>query len=225
MSATKKITEILKQSKIHPVIVFPENAVISKLDLSKSNSAFTPAIYNDFGLFTQFIKQQHADTNAAFLIGGYREERDMYRRSELFGVLEEPRSLHLGMDIWGEAGTPVHAPLNGKVHSFRFNDNFGDYGATIILEHQVADLVFFILYGHLALRDLDGLYTGKVIAQGEVFAHFGIPIENGHWPPHLHFQVIMDMGGLVGDYPGVCKPSEALQFLDNSPDPAMLLPF
>lgn len=149
----------------------------------------------------------------------------MYRRSELFGVTEEPRSLHLGIDIWGPAETKIYAPLGGMVHSFRFNNNHGDYGATIILQHQLETINFYILYGHLALKDIENLRVGQFLTRGEQFAHFGGPEENGNWPPHLHFQLILDMGIWEGDYPGVCKLSEADKYLKNSPDPGVILNF
>jgi hypothetical protein len=47
--------------------------------------------------------------------------------------------------------------------------------------------------------------------------------ENGNWPPHLHFQLIRDMQGWKGDYPGVAKFSERQQWLDNCPDPDTIL--
>lgn len=115
------------------------------------------------------------------------------------------------------------APLDGEVHSFAFNDRFGDYGATIILSHQLTGVSFFSLYGHLALSSLKDLYPGKKVTKGEKFAGFGIPAENGQWPPHLHFQLILNMGGRNGDYPGVCRYSEKEEWLTNSPDPDLIL--
>jgi len=56
-----------------------------------------------------------------------------------------------------------------------------------------------------------------------VIAHFGEPNENGHWPPHLHFQIILDMELKQGDYPGVCKYSERQKYLANCPDPDFIL--
>jgi hypothetical protein len=47
--------------------------------------------------------------------------------------------------------------------------------------------------------------------------------ENGNWPPHLHFQLIIDMQGMKGDYPGVCKFSERERYLANCPDADLLL--
>jgi murein DD-endopeptidase MepM/ murein hydrolase activator NlpD len=76
------------------------------------------------------------------------------------------RSLHLGVDIWGPAGTKVYAPLGGMVHSFAFNNNFGDYGATIILQHNLETTAFYTLYGHLSLADLTNMRVGKFIDKG-----------------------------------------------------------
>ena len=135
----------------------------------------------------------------------------------------EPRRLHLGTDIWGPAGTPVFAFLGGMVHSFAFNNHYGDYGATIILLHQLEGYAFYTLYGHLSLRDIDYLSTGQFIIRGQTIGHFGEPHENGHWPPHLHFQIILDMELNDGDYPGVCRYSERNKYLENCPDPDLIL--
>jgi murein DD-endopeptidase MepM/ murein hydrolase activator NlpD len=50
-----------------------------------------------------------------------------------------------GLDLWIKAGTPILAALDGTLHSFNFNAGFGDYGPTIILEHNVENQTF-ILY-------------------------------------------------------------------------------
>jgi peptidoglycan LD-endopeptidase LytH len=109
------------------------------------------------------------------------------------------------------------------VHSFAFNDHFGDYGATIILSHSLDGVAFYTLYGHLALADLEHLREGAYIVGGTTLGHFGEPHENGHWPPHLHFQVVEHIGLYRGDYPGVCRYSEKDQYLANCPDPDLLL--
>jgi murein DD-endopeptidase MepM/ murein hydrolase activator NlpD len=119
----------------------------------------------------------------------------------------------------------VSAPLGGMIHSFAFNNKFSDYGATIILQHQLSTLNFYSLYGHLSLADINALRTGQFITRGQTFAHFGEPNENGNWPPHLHFQLIADIRNYHGDYPGVCKYSERKNYLENSPDPNIILGF
>lgn len=215
----------------YPVLPFDASRdKLAALDLSKNNPGFDKSVYSDAANFTAFINNELLKNNATYLIGGYRERREMYRRSELFDkdlidniAADEPRSLHLGIDIWGQAGTKISAPLGGMIHSFAYNNHFGDYGATIILQHQLETINFYTLYGHLALKDIEEKRTGQFITRGEHFAHIGPWEENGNWPPHLHFQLILDMGNYEGDYPGVCKMSEAAKYLANSPDPNLVL--
>ena len=236
LSASEHLAGILERyhQDFFPVVPFDaefERAV--PLDLTLNNTAFSDQVYQHLDTFNAYINRQLELAGARYLYGGYAENRRMYLRSDLFNKnlfepgkgSEETRSLHLGIDIWGRAGTPVSAPLGGVVHSLAFNDRMGDYGATIILGHQVDGFGFYSLYGHLSKHDLSTAREGQFINRGETFAHFGQPLENGHWPPHLHFQLIIDIGVHDGDYPGVCKPSEAARFLANSPDPALFFPF
>ncbi len=232
------LLQLLQQYRksFHKVVDFTEKDVITLLDLTKNNTALTEFIFNDTAAFSEYIQQELNKTNSRYLIGGYNELREMYKRSALFNFEKtqlrtadisfnntEPRRLHLGIDIWGAAGTEVYAPLGGMVHSFANNNNYGDYGATIILQHQIDMVPFYTLYGHLSLKDISALRHGQVITRGQCFAHFGTPIENGNWPPHLHFQVIEDMQLKEGDYPGVCKASEAVKYLANCPNPNLIL--
>jgi hypothetical protein len=54
-----------------------------------------------------------------------------------------------------DKGRNTHfSALDGTLHSFNFNAGFGDYGPTIILEHNVENQTF-ILYGHLSLDSLE----------------------------------------------------------------------
>jgi peptidoglycan LD-endopeptidase LytH len=154
--------------------------------------------------------------------GGYGEERLLYWNSPHFGAEGERRTIHLGLDLWAPAGTPVYAPLEGRVHSFAYNGQVLDYGATIILEHELGGQAFYTLYGHLALSSLEGLAAGQPISKGQALARFGPPAENGGWPPHLHLQLILDMQGYAGDFPGVARRSEASRWLALCPDPEVL---
>ena len=222
------------QSQFHPVVNFyPAKEKIAPINLSKTNTELTEEIFSNTKNFSNYIDEKRKKENAKFLIGGYAEVRSIYKRSLLFDeekkygiekpVAEEPRRLHIGTDIWGDAGTQIFAPLGGMIHSFAFNNNFGDYGATIIVEHQLDTIVFHTLYGHLSIKDLAPLQEGKYIGRGELLAHFGQPKDNGNWPPHLHFQIIANMELKEGDYPGVCKLSEQEKYLRNCPNPNLIL--
>ena len=155
--------------------------------------------------------------------GGYDEERAIYT-SPVFNAGPEPRTIHLGIDLFAPAGTAVFAPLDGRVHSFRDNAGALDYGPTIILEHAAsAELVFYTLYGHLSRESLDGLHSGRAFVAGERLAWLGGADVNGGWLPHLHFQVVLDLLGYDGDFPGVARKSERARWTEICPDPGPLL--
>lgn len=230
---------IKNRTAFHPVIKFnPAKEKLIHFDFSASNTELTATVIADTEKFSQYIDKKLESNHAKFGIGGYNENRVLYKRSQLFDTpvnkvvplpvaddfaASSSRSVHLGIDIWGPAGTPVFVPVGGMVHSFAFNDNFGDYGATIILQHQLDTIVFHTLYGHVSLADLAQLHQGQYISRGELVAHFGKPAENGLWPPHLHFQIIGDMNLKEGDFPGVCTLGESEKYLENCPNPDVIL--
>ena len=61
------------------------------------------------------------------------------------------------------------------------------------------------------------------IPAGSAFAQIGARPLNGNWPPHLHFQLVADMQGNRGDYPGVVRADELDYYRRNCPDPTSLL--
>ncbi|MVN20196.1 peptidoglycan DD-metalloendopeptidase family protein [Mucilaginibacter arboris] len=194
-------------------------------DFTASNTALSAETVADTNTFSDYVTSTLQQNHCRYGIGGYFEHRTLYARSTHFNTSDEARRLHLGIDIWAEAGTPVYASFTGKIHSYADNDHFGDYGPTIILEHNFYGLTFFALYGHLNREALKGLYPGKLIQKNEEIARFGTSEENGSWPPHLHYQLMFDMEGNEGDYPGVCKLSEKEKYLQNTPDPNLILRF
>jgi murein DD-endopeptidase MepM/ murein hydrolase activator NlpD len=193
------------------------------LDLSATNPDLALLDLTDTVLFTNYIFGKLRKEGVKVGVGGYNEHRVIYRRSDHFNTQEEPREIHLGIDFWAEAATPVFAPLAGIVHSFQDNANFGDYGPTIILEHTVGGQPLYSLYGHLTRSSLNGLYVGKQIDVDDKIGEIGPYPENGDWPPHLHFQLMTDMLGHEGDYPGVCSISDRAKFLAICPNPNDLL--
>lgn len=218
--------EILQRHRVdfHRVVPFdPGKDKLYPFDFTENNTALSLEEIADTERFANWINRTLREHGARYGIGGYGEHRTLYARSKHFDQAEEPRRLHLGIDIWGPAGTKVMAPLDGFVHSFAFNNNDSDYGATLILTHNLDGQAFHTLYGHLSLNSIKGRIEGEKIEKGEVIAEFGMRFENGNWPPHLHFQLITDMQEWKGDYPGVCRFSERRQWLDNCPDPNIIL--
>jgi peptidoglycan LD-endopeptidase LytH len=194
------------------------------LDLSANNpglQAFDPL---DTARFSAWIDMQMRAAQADYAAGGYAEDRALYRMSPLFRQADGRwRTIHLGIDLWAAAGTPVHAVLDGRLHSCADNAAFGDYGPTLVFAHEVDGLRFHTLYGHLARNSLEGLAPGAPVAAGQRIGALGAPDENVGWPPHLHLQIVVDLQGRSGDYPGVCCADERARWLANCPDPNLLL--
>src|SRR5690606_21758756 len=113
------------------------------------------------------------------------------------------------------AGTSVLAPLDAKVHSFKNNEGLGDYGPTIILEHQIENETFYTLYGHLSLESIENLTVGTFFKKGEQIATLGNSAVNGDYAPHVHFQIIKNMEDKWGDYPGVCNTNDLNFYIEN----------
>ena len=159
---------------------------------------------------------------------GYHDETRLLYRSEAFAEAREdgpePRTVHLGVDLFAPESTGVFAPLDGTVLSVQRNPAPLDYGPTVILEHAGEDgRPFFTLYGHLEEEVLERLHPGATVAQSELVGRFGAETVNGGWPPHLHFQVILDRLGRTGDFPGVAAPTWRRAWTGLCPDPASLL--
>lgn len=134
------------------------------------------------------------------------------------------RTVHVGIDLFLPAGTPLRAPLAGRVRTAVWNRGRLDYGPTVVLEHEPEPgLVFWTLWGHLDPECLERLQPGGEVAAGDRLARIGDYPDNGDWPPHLHLQVMCDLLGHEGDFPGVVDPSRREIFRSICPDPHLLL--
>lgn len=196
------------------------------LDFTEANKALTEVNLSNTAEFNAFVFGQLQASTKKYGIGGYLEKRAIYRRSEVFATTASSfRNIHLGVDIWTAAGTSVYAPLPGKVHSFQDNKGFGNYGPTLILSHKLGEKTLYSLYGHLSRTSLSPLNIGREVRAGERIGEIGPFPENGDWPPHLHFQLMWDMGNYWGDYPGVAAEQDLDYFRENCPDPNLLIGF
>jgi murein DD-endopeptidase MepM/ murein hydrolase activator NlpD len=75
----------------------------------------------------------------------------------------------------------------------------------------------------LALASIKNLKNGMPFKKGQQLATLGNSSKNGDYAPHLHFQIIKNIEDYDGDYPGVCSESDLDFYLDNCPDPNLLL--
>jgi hypothetical protein len=219
------ITQLLVkyQASFSPIVSELKNDSVLELDLSRHNQELAKLTPLDTNKLQQYIENQLHVNQKQFAWGGYGEDRMIYEKSEHFETSKEARSVHLGIDIWTPAKLSIQAPTDSIVHSLQNNDQFGDYGPTIILQHSLENQLFFSLYGHLSVKSLEAIKPGQFIAAGQRFAQIGDAHENGNWPPHLHLQLIRNMGNYSGDYPGVCTPSEKKFWLEKCPNPTLLL--
>lgn len=154
-------------------------------------------------------------------IGGYDEHRvqSMYDNADLY---DEARCIHMGVDIWGPAGTPVHAFTAGTIYAVRHHDSPRNYGPTVITQHEIDGETIWALHGHLSEATLSHVASGQRIAPGAVLGWFGDKNENGGWPPHLHFQLSREEP-THGDMPGVVALHERKSALKTFPDPRLVL--
>ena len=163
-------------------------------------------------------------TGSGVGVGRWDEVRLAYTGDQYLSMSGERRTVHMGVDLFRPDGTPVHAPLDGIVHSFCAHHERFDYGGCIVLEHRPEDSpVFWTLYGHLSHASISEMVEGRLVEQGEVFAHLGRFEENGGWVAHLHFQIITDMLDMEGTFPGVAAPGQRETWRSLSPSPMHLL--
>jgi len=222
---SKNLEEVLKEYKncFHQLTPFDlDKGGAYVFDLKSKNKELSKLDLNDQQVFNHYIFNTLKNNKTKVGLGKYNEDREIYKRSEVFST-DKVRSIHLGIDIWAQEGTPVFAPLDGIIHSFKNNKHHGDYGPTIILQHQLNGFIFHTLYGHLSLESITNKQLGQRISKGEKMAALGDYEVNVHWPPHLHFQIIDDMGNNFGDYPGVASKNEKNEYLKNCPDANLII--
>lgn len=174
----------------------------------------------------ELIDRTMTSAGTGFAFGRYAEPRELYSSDNFASdASTESRTIHMGIDLFCVADTPVFSPLDAIVAFVANNTNELDYGPMVILSHKAKPAnEFFTLYGHLGLDALDNVSEGQRIRAGEQIATVGTPPTNGNWPPHLHFQLINDLLDLGTDFPGVALKSEQDYWLGLSPSPAAYFP-
>ena len=139
-------------------------------------------------------------------------------------MVAENRIYHLGVDVTGPLGTDVYAPLPGEVVQSYYEEGDGNYGALIVLKHNINDCTFYSLYGHLNRSILPKV--GTKVNKGEKFAKIGDFNENGNWFHHVHLQVFTEKGyndGWVSK--GYCSGKDLPRISKLCPNPIFLLRF
>jgi murein DD-endopeptidase MepM/ murein hydrolase activator NlpD len=200
------------------------NAQYTPIDLSVTNSELTVIDIKNPEVFETFVENHLRKNKAKVAFGGYNETRNLYNKNSLFNDYQATeRNIHIGMDLWIKAGTSVLAALDGYVYGFDYNAGAGNYGPTIILKHHLENHTFYTLYGHLSVKSIEVIEIGTLFKQGQELATLGDSAVNGGYAPHLHFQIIKNMEENISDYPGVCSQHNLEYYLENCPNPNLLL--
>lgn len=129
-----------------------------------------------------------------FGVGRWDEDRVGMYTTELFKSGGEPRTVHMGIDLQADEGTPVFAALPGVIWGAQVLPLPGDYGGTIIVRSSFLTAggrrqEIFVLYGHLSHLSVRRCEQGQEIAEGDLLGWLGGPHENGGWNSHLHLQM------------------------------------
>lgn len=150
--------EVKDQSLFSPVISLPETAPV--FDLS---GPIDGVVFPEFGF------------------GKYNERRPYVYQTDLFSPNSPlARNIHLGIDFFAPAGTPVHSFADGEILHFGYNDQAGDYGHVFVLEVAISEtLSLYGLYGHLSKSSIVDKKQKQKVKKGEVLGWLGEKHENG----------------------------------------------
>ncbi len=159
-------------------------------------------------------------------IGTWHEYRTVYSTDNYISVFDPAvrRDHHLGLDLFGDAGTQLVLPLDGVVVDARIVDVRLDYGGVLVLEHTFGDdRKFWSLWGHLSFASARRWKPGDRIAAGTAFCEMGDFEENGWWLPHLHLQLSAEKYPDFTMMPGVGEGAFLDIWGDLFPDPTPLI--
>lgn len=181
-----------------PVMHYPDDLLV--LDLSK-------------GYDPESIRKKK------WAVGKYNEKRNgMYTADQYEGK----RNIHIGVDIWTEAGAPVFSFYESTVAYMHDHRQQANYGPALVLRYELDDRLLFALYGHLSRTCLSERQVGEKIQKGQKIAELGREEVNGGWVPHLHFQLSVSDPG-EADMPGVVSEENREEALKIYPDPRFVL--
>lgn len=219
---------IAKQgSQLKPIIAKNlENAHWLDLGMDSVELGNQSIVLDDVQLKDQ-IEKVIQESGKSVGLGKYNEVRPFYT-SSAFEVDSNDgpawRTVHLGLDVFINAGETVFAPLKGTIYSVADNVGNRNYGPTIILKHDILqELTFYTMYGHLDKSTLAKWKAGDKVKAGAPIGKIGDLHENGGWSPHLHFQIMLDTLEKEGDFPGVAAPMLIDVWKSICPDPWLLV--
>jgi murein DD-endopeptidase MepM/ murein hydrolase activator NlpD len=169
-------------AQVQPELLFrPDPAQAKTLALLTAGQLPEMPAFSDRAFDAWFAAQ-----GVEYGLGAYAEPRTVYQTAQFADAASpERRTIHTGIDVFAPAGTPVYAPLVGKVLHLTYQADPLDYGHALILQHEAAGVTFYTLYGHLAGSLPQLLAVGDQVQPGQLIAHLGDWHENGGWAAHI----------------------------------------
>ena len=189
-----------------------------RFDFSKHNHDLKYIAINDPEVLDRHICDTLQKNRRRWGYGGWGEHRTFY---ESEGVSNQ--DIHLGLDIWLPADTPIYAPFTGTIHGYQDHADRKGSGPTIVTRHAIGETTFWILFANLSKNSLESVKVGKTVRSGDEIARVGAKHENGGWPAHVHLQIISDMTGHIDHFPQYAKQSEKEHYLRICPNPESLI--
>ena len=152
--------EITNQDFVSPPSIMQERIRDEYLQGQQAKNTFTKRVLKDFNM----DKPLDGITSSEFGVKRY--------------INNEPRNRHIGLDIANKEGTPITAPLDGKII---LSDNFFYKGNVIYIDHG-GGLV--TSYSHLSYKEAK---LNQRISKGDILGYVG---STGRVTgPHLHWEV------------------------------------
>ena len=220
----KKFNALAKNISFKLSDIFPtiNKREFFNIDLSVSSNWLENKLIENNKLFENKIKWIGKLNDKSIIAGGYLESRILYNSNNYSKIGNngiENRTIHLGIDLWLEKGTPIHAFMDGVVVVKTNNNSEKGYGGLVIIEHKIKKLKFYSLYGHLCNVKKLKIKIGDKIKKGSKIGLLGDYNENGNWSPHLHFQIMLSLLDYKNDFPGVCYYNEKNIWASICPNP------
>lgn len=167
----------------------------------------------------EFNNKMLRHTGARYLVSRYREDRSSMLADS--SIMQEGRTLHLGIDIFAENLEDVYAPCDGII--VRAGREPGDHSFGYYLVLQPDDIQgIYIFLGHLSINIPT---EGTRVRRGQKIAALGDyeSGENGGWSRHLHLQIFT----ALPERHNLAGYSSAKDFPQNTklyPDPGKYFP-
>ena len=187
---------LLRQSQdIFPLFAEQLKGLPYYFDFSNRNKRCLSYDTGNFEAFQQAVFSELNATQHSWGIGRYLENRSTILR-DFPQIVDQGRVFHAGLDIVVPAGFVVHAPLNAVVFAVGKEEEPGSYGGYVVLKHELEDVSFFSLYGHLNSDHM--VQPGQEVSASTPLGRVGTYDDSGQWFTHTHLQVITEHAYQVG---------------------------